>query len=175
MLTIDGGGESIVSGERRRYHVTWKNISNQNLTDVVLRVLFPAAMNVETATGGSFKKADNTLTLNINRLNVNESGEMFITASTKSGLAERETVIVVANLVFTDNSNRQNDAVAYAIHRIENNMNLLGAGAFFTGTFLFSNIFGWLLLLILILIIILLVRHLYEQRNAKRLVMESHF
>ncbi|PIR68386.1 hypothetical protein COU49_01565 [Candidatus Nomurabacteria bacterium CG10_big_fil_rev_8_21_14_0_10_35_16] len=175
MLTIDGGGESIVSGERRRYHVTWKNISNQNLTDVVLRVIFPASMNVETATGGSFKKADNTLTLNINRLNVNESGEMFITASTKTGLVERETVIVIANLVFTDNSNRQNDAVAYAIHRIENNMNLLGAGAFFTGTFLFSNIFGWLLLLILILIIILLVRHLYERRNIRMSIPGPHY
>ena len=175
MLTIDGGGESIVSGERRRYHVTWQNISNQNLTDVVLRVLFPASMNVETATGGSFNKIDNTLTLNINRLNINESGEMFITASTKTGLIERETIIVVANLVFTDNSNRQNDAVAYAIHRIENNMNLLGANALFSGTFLFSSIFGWLLLLILILLIILLVRYLNERRNVRVSVPEPHY
>lgn len=175
LLTIDGGRESIASGERRGYTVTWKNVSNQNLTNVILRVLFPASMNVETATKGSFKKEDNTLTLDIRTLSPNETEEMFITASTKIGLKEQELVVVVANLVFTDKSNTQHDALAYATHRVENNVNVLGANAFFAGAFLPSGIFGWLLLLILILIMTLLIKHLYQQSNEKRVILEPHY
>ena len=172
MLTIDGGRESIASGERRGYNVVWKNISNQNLTNIVLRVLFPASMDFEMASRGSFKNEDKTLTLDIGTLNANEGGELFIIAHTKTGLPEQEMVVVIANLVYTDKSNTQNDALAYATHRVENNANFLGAGAFFSEVFPLSNIFGWLLLLILILIIILLTRYLYQQREIRKVTLE---
>ncbi len=163
MLTIDGGSDIITSGERRNYHVTWKNVSNQPLTKVVLRVLLPQAMTLETTNKGSFSSADNTLTLNINTLNPNEGGELFLVANANGTFKEGELAVVVANLVYTDQSSTQGDALAYATHTAHNAQSSLGAFAFGAGTFLPVNLFGWLLLIILVLILVLLGKYLYGE------------
>jgi hypothetical protein len=175
LLTIDGGSELIMSGERRGYTVRWQNVSTQTLTNVVLRVLFPASMNFEVASKGSFKKEDNTLTLDIGMLSPNEVGDMFIIANTKIGLQQEELVVVVANLVYTDRSNVQNDTLAYATHRVGNGVSMLGANALFGGTFLPESVLGWLLLLLLILIMIFLIRYIFTDMDRERVLMEPRF
>ncbi len=166
-LSIDGGGDTITTGERRGYHITWKNQSSQTLTKAVLRVILPASMTFESSTRGSFKREDNTLTLDIGNINTLESGDVFIVAIAKTNLNINELVVVVANLVYTNSQNIQEDAIAYATHHgyvMQNNQNInqynLGASVITTG-FLPSNLFGWLLLIILILLLILLVQHLF--------------
>ncbi|MBP6883945.1 MAG: hypothetical protein KBC06_01790 [Candidatus Pacebacteria bacterium] len=174
MLTIDGGSENIAMGERRNYQVTWKNISGQTLDRVVLRVIFPQSMVFESANKGSFSSDDNTLTLEIGTLSPGEDGSMFLLARAKDALKQGELIVTVANLIYTDRSNAQGDALAYATQRADLSGSVLGANAFGAG-FLPNSILGWLLLLILILIIVLLVRYIQNQsRGPKTVVVDHH-
>lgn len=168
MLTIDGGAEMIGAGEKRTYHVKWKNESNQSLKNVVLQVTFPASMVVESATKGSYSSSDNSVVVDLKTLAPQEQGEAFIFVTTSRLQKSGDVLVVVANMVYTSASDIQGDAIAYVMHRAEmiqnfNGANVLGVGAFVPGT-----LFEWLLLLILILILVLLGNHLYGRFSGDR-------
>jgi hypothetical protein len=164
MLTIDGGSEFITENERREYTVTWKNISNQTLRDVVLRVVLPGVMDFGAADKGMFSNVDNTLTYNIGTLRPDETDTLILLAKTDDNLKQGELVIVVANLVYTDRSDVQGDALAYATHKAYiDDGSVLGANVFGAG-FESWGLFGWLLLIILILILILVAKSAFSQR-----------
>lgn len=160
-LAIDGGAEVIVSGEKRGYHITWKNESTQSLKNVVLRVTLPAAMNFESVTNGSYSSTDNTVTVDLKTLAPKQDGELFVFAIANRKLAQGTLIVVAANMVYTDARGVQGDAIAYATHRGEVAQSSLGANLFGAGSFLPSSLFEWILLLILVLILVLLANHLY--------------
>ncbi|OHA83905.1 MAG: hypothetical protein A2937_01800 [Candidatus Yonathbacteria bacterium RIFCSPLOWO2_01_FULL_47_33b] len=160
-LAVDGGADVIVSGEKRSYHVTWKNESTQSLKNVVLRVTLPSSMKFESATNGSYSSADNSVTVDLKTLASKAEGELFIFATADRRLAQGQLVVVTANMVYTDARNIQGDAIAYVTHRGEQAQNGLGANLFGAGSFLPSSLFEWILLLILVLILVLLANHLY--------------
>jgi len=158
-LTIDGGSELITPGERRGYAVTWQNISTQTLRRVVVRVLLPADFNFQTADKGSFTTEDNTLTYNIGTLIPGQTGNLFLVADAGLTLREGELKVVVANLVYTDQSNAQGNALAYATHTVTRTPSQLGASIFSAG-FWPTSLLGWLLLLLLLLLAAWLVSRL---------------
>lgn len=160
-LAIDGGAEVIVSGEKRSYHITWKNESAQSLKNVVLRVTLPSSMNFESATNGSYSSADNTVTVDLKTLASKQDGELFVFAIANRKLAQGPLIVVAANMVYTDARGVQGDAIAYATHRGEVAQSSLGANLFGAGSFLPSSLFEWILLLILVLVLVLLANHLY--------------
>ena len=159
-LTLDGGTEAINGGEKRSYHVTWKNDSNQLLTNVVLRVMFPQTMKVESTTNGVLSSADNTVIVDVKSLAVGDTGEAFIVATPDSGLAVGDLLVVTANMVYTDAGGVQSDAVAYVTHRIAGS-NGFGASIFGAGSFMPTTLLGWVILIALILALVLLGNHLY--------------
>lgn len=167
-LAIDGGAEIIASGEKRGYHVTWKNESAQSLKNVVLRVTLPASMNFDGATNGSYSSVDNSVTVDLKTLASKESGEVSVYATASRNLKQGEVVVVTANMVYTDTKGVQGDAVAYAMHRGEMNQNSLGASIFGSGVFLPTSLFDWILLLILVLILVLLGNHLYGRLSDEK-------
>ena len=167
-LAVDGGADTITPGERRAYHITWKNESTQILKNVVLRVTLPQSMNFESATRGAFSGGDNTVTVDIKSLESGETGEMFLYAVSDRNLKTGELVIVTANMVYTDTKGVQGDAVAYMVHHGVLAQNILGASLFGAGTFLPTTLFEWLTLLILILILILLGNHLYGRFSDEK-------
>ncbi len=162
MLTITGGADTISKGEHRTYHVTWKNDSTQNLTNVVLRVLVPQTMNFESADSGTFSKVDNTLTIELDRLNVGDSGETNLVLNGGDGLRIGDLVVTTANIVYTDESSVQGNALAYTTQRVvDGGGAVLGASV---GAAAFPMmLLGWLLLLILLVILIILSMHLYRK------------
>ena len=164
MLTIDGGSEFITANEQREYKVEWENISNQTLRNVVLRVLVPESMDFEVANAGIVSQDGNTLSLDIGNLEREEEGELSFLARTKDFLRDGETLVVVANLVYTDRNDTQNDVLAYATHTAYANGEVLGASVFSAG-FLPNSLFEWLLLIIFILILALLGKHLINQNR----------
>ncbi len=159
-LTLDGGTEAINGGEKRSYHVTWKNDSTQILTNVVLRVMFPQTMKVESTTNGVLSSADNTVVVDVKSLAVGEMGEAFIVATPDNGLAVGDLLVVTANMVYTDAGGVQSDAVAYVTHRIAGS-NGFGASIFGAGSFMPTTLLGWIILIALILALVLLGNHLY--------------
>ncbi len=167
-LTIDGGAEVIVSGEKRLYRVAWENTSGQSLKNVVLRITLPVSMNFESTSAGAFSLADNTVTVDVKSLAIGEKGEVFISAVAIRNITTGELVIVIANMVYTDTKGVQNDAVAYVTHRGVSVQNASGANIFGVGEFLPTTLFEWLILIILILILILLGNHLYGRFSDEK-------
>ena len=167
-LTIDGGAELITPGEKRYYQVTWENISSQTLRNVALRILLPDTMIFEGANRGIFSAGDNSLNLDLDTLRPGDGDDLFLIASARLDIQDGELIVVVANLVYTDASGVQGDALAYATHRATLYGSVLGATALFGGDFLPNSFFGWLVLLILLLILIALARHLYNQFREPR-------
>ncbi|MCK9345127.1 MAG: hypothetical protein M0P64_03340 [Candidatus Pacebacteria bacterium] len=161
MLTIEGGAEMIMSGEKRTYRVTWKNTSAQALSNVVLRVTFPKTMNVESATKGTFSSADNSVVVDLKTLAAGESGDTFIFATAGRGLKSGDLLVVPANMVYTNKSGVQGDALAYVTHRAEVAQNAFGASVFGAGSFTPTTLLGWVSLLGLVLVLVLLGNHLY--------------
>lgn len=162
-LTVDGGDETIAVGEKRVYHVTWKNESAKSLHNVVLRVTFPQAMTVESATRGSFSSVDNAVVVDLKTLASAEKGETFIFATAGKDLKLGQLIVVTANMVYTSPAGTQGDAIAYVTHRAvaEGFTSGLGANIFGAGSFLPETLLGWMILIILILALVLLGNHVY--------------
>ncbi|MBI5400569.1 MAG: hypothetical protein HZB12_00420 [Candidatus Yonathbacteria bacterium] len=160
-LSLDGGSEVIAGGDKRSYHVVWKNESAQSLKNVVLRVIFPQTMNFESATNGAFSAADNAVILDIKTLAPSESGDVFITATADRALKAGELVVITANMVYTSADGVQGDAIAYVTHRADMATSALGASIFGAGSFLPTTLLGWITLIMLVLILVLLGNHLY--------------
>lgn len=172
-LTIDGGDDSIRPGDERIYQVEWRNISNQTLRKVALRIVLPESMTFENTNRGSYTSRDNTITLDISELRPNETGDMLFTARTKTTIRNNQLIVVVANMVYTDNSDNQGDVVAYATHHVDLGGSVLGANAFYAG-FLPTTLLGWLFFLILLLILLSLVRYLYGQSNPRHVMVTDN-
>ena len=165
-LSIDGGTESISAGEKRTYNVTWKNDSDQTLTNVVLRIVFPQSMTFDSTTAGAFTSGDNTVTVDLKSLTPGETGSMSVAGVVYSSLKADELVVVTANMVYTDASNIQDSVTAYMTHR-GNSQSVLGASIFGAGSFLPTTLFGWLILFILVLAIVLLADYYYGRRKQR--------
>jgi len=167
-LSIEGGAEMIGAGEKRTYYVKWKNESTQSLKDVVLRVTFPASINIDSSTKGAFSSTDNSVVVDLKTLASKEGGEAFIFATSGRSLRSGEVLVVTANMVYTGTNGAQGDAVAYVMHRAETTQNVISANIFGTGSFVPSTIFEWILLLILVLILVLLGNHLYGRFSYEK-------
>ncbi|MDP2789216.1 MAG: hypothetical protein Q8O46_04215 [bacterium] len=166
-LSIDGGDDFISPDESRIYHVEWKNISNQTLRKVALRINLPDSLTVENTNRGSYTASNNTITLDIDTLSPEETGELLFTGKTKSSLKENELVVVVANIVYTDRSDTQGEVVAYATHHGDlGGRSVLGANVFDAG-FLPSTLLGWIFFLLLVLLLVWLAKYLYGQSTAR--------
>ncbi|OHA80058.1 MAG: hypothetical protein A2747_00320 [Candidatus Yonathbacteria bacterium RIFCSPHIGHO2_01_FULL_44_41] len=160
-LSIEGGAEMIGAGEKRTYHVVWKNESTQSLKNVVLRVTFPQSINIDSATKGTFSSADNSVIVDLKTLASKESGETFIFATAGRGLKPGELLVVTANMVYTGANGVQGDAIAYVTHRGEATQIAVSANIFGAGDFIPTTLFEWLILMVLVLILVLLGNHLY--------------
>ncbi len=179
-LTISGGAEVITNGEKRAYHITWKNTSGGVLKNVVVRVTLPPVMNFEVATLGAYSKADNTVTVDIKDLAVGASGETFVFATSDNSLVDSQLVVVTANMVYTTMANIQGDVIAYTTHKgvrsaviatetvIEKTTSSLGANILDTGSFLPTTLLGWIILLLLILMLIFLGNYLYGRCSKEK-------
>ncbi len=167
-LSIEGGAEMIGAGEKRTYHVKWKNDSAQSLKNVVLRVTFPKSMNVDSATKGAFSSADNSVVVDLKTLTPKEDGDTFIFATSGRGLKSGELLVVTANMIYTGANGVQGDAVAYAMHRAEMTQNAISANVFGAGDFVPTTLFGWVVLMTLVLVLVLLGNHLYGRFSDEK-------
>ena len=166
-LAIDGGAETIANGEKRSYHITWKNTNGGALKNVVVRVTLPTSMSFESATNGSYSSADNTITVGVGALEVGATGDMLVSATTNNNVTQGQLIVVTANMVYTSASNVQGDVVAYVTHTVVRAQNGLGANLFGAGPFLPTTLFEWMILIILVLILVLLGNHLYGRFSGE--------
>ncbi len=168
-------------GDDINYSITYQNIGNASLRNLVLRVDLPREVDYITSTPLNPTQSGQTLIFNLGTLKANEQGTVKIQVSLRNDVAPGTDLNFPATLTYTDvNGSTQsvnanvNASVCQPVFT-ENNTDSniqgssLGAMVFGAG-FLPTSIFGWLLLLILILILILLAKYLFGQSFQKRTV-----
>ena len=169
-LTISGDNAAITEGTRVSYVINYKNVSGENLKDVVLRVLVPEQLKFFSTSLGDYSSDTNMVIANIGNLYAQQEGSVIITTDVLKDTTLENTVVITANAVYTRNSNNsQEEVFAYSrntINKTNNGQNLTGAAIFGTD-FLPSSLTGWLLLILVILLIILGIKIAYERSKPK--------
>lgn len=151
-LSIDARFDNAYSGDFIDYTLKYKNVSGQTLNDAVLHVEFPKGTSLRRATEGTYNKRDNTLTIDIGTLSVNENDTISISLDTTGVIRNYDELVTKATLAFTLKNGAQESAVDYAITKVSDyNGSVLGASAIFGGDgFLPNSILEWLILIALI-------------------------
>lgn len=172
-LAVDRDAERLVTGQTTGYVVSYQNISNRDLTDVVLKVVLPNELTYKSASAGIYSPENNTLTLAVGTLHAGDKGTVRITTDIKNDAQVGKTIVVTAYLDYTDPSavnqagnNQQEEVVAYTTGLIDHQSNGLAAGVGFSGFFP-NTLFGWLLILAIIFILTLLARNLFGSYNTQ--------
>lgn len=166
MLTITGESDKIARGQNQTYTITWRNTSDQDLRNVVLRVIIPQTLSFESADDGTYSKVENTHTLLIGDLMSGEEGELNVALKGNSTLKNEDLVVTTANMVYTDEASIQGDALAYTTQKVSAIGSVLGASAGAASAPI--AIIGWLILIILIVILAILIHNLYKRVSEKK-------
>jgi hypothetical protein len=164
-LSISGDGQTITRGSTVQYVVDYKNISSQNLQDVIIQIYIPKELQFVNSSMGDFSPDDNTLVADIGNLNPQQEGNINITTNVTPDAQIGKIIVVSANAEYTIASNNtQQEVFAYAKNTIEDGGGTIqqGALAFIFGNGFFpSTLIGWLLLILLISLLILAGRKAY--------------
>jgi len=163
-LTVTQNSDIIRLGETVEYFVNYKNVSAENLTNVVLRVSIPKELEFLSTTNGYYSPESSTVVVNVGNLFPQQEGGLRITTRVLNTAQIGKLIVVTGNLPYTlvkDNS--QEEVFAYSKSTVaDGNINLSGAALFGAG-FWPTSIFGWLLLLLLLLLLILAARMAYRR------------
>ncbi len=168
-LNIEPDFENVVVGDTIDYTVTYRNISDTDLEDVVVQVIFAEETRFVKSTAGFYSQPDHNLTVVVGDLDEDEQGEFVVRVEVLRGAAG-DLIVAQANAGHNHPSilDAQVGSVpAYAINNVVNNPNRLGAFAFGAGFFP-TTFLGWLILLIVIILLVLLARRLYTDYEGKK-------
>ncbi len=158
-LNVSNNGVSLNRLGTIDYFVSYKNVSGENLRDVVLSVLFPKEMEFVSTSAGYFSAENNTVVVNIGELFPQQEGSVRISVRILETAEINKTLVVTAHLAYTIVSNNTQEEV-FAYEKDD----LLNAGTAVTGTALFgagfwpNTLIGWLILLLILILIIFAIR-----------------
>ena len=168
-LKIETLFEEMTVGDIVEYTITYKNVSNQDLKDAILRVILPAEIAFRKATAGSFSSSDHALIVNLETLEKGQEGQVYLQAQIGSKAEGKDLLVITALLVFSEEDGTQDQAIAYVLHNMKTGekANLLGAAAIFGGSFLPNTLAGWLIVILILAGLIFLGQHLYKIKTGK--------
>ncbi|MFA7286004.1 MAG: hypothetical protein WC011_04160, partial [Candidatus Paceibacterota bacterium] len=173
-LTINRNDEIANLGGTYEYLVNYKNVSGENLRDLVLRVVLPKELTYVNASRGYFSEENNTVVVNIANLYPQEEGSVAVRVSVNTNAEIGKTIVVTANMVYTIvNTNVQEEVFAYSKNTVGVNNSSVAGAALFGNGFFPTTLIGWLVLLLIILLIVLAIRMAYMRREV-RVVDRSH-
>lgn len=174
-------------GDDMNYSITYKNVGNASLTNLVLRVDLPQEVDYIASTPSNPTQSGQTLIFTLGTLRANGEGTVKIQVRLRNDVAPGTNLNFPATLSYTDatgapqsvsaNVNASVCQPTFTGNTNENNGTMsLGAAVFGAG-FLPTSILGWLFLLILILILVLLAKYLFGQsfNQKKTVVMVDQF
>lgn len=168
-LNVENNGETIAKGSAVNYVVYYKNVSAQNLKDVVLTVLFPRELEFVNTNRGYYSAENNTVVVSIGELNPGGEGSVTVKINVTPNAQEGKILVVTANLGYTIvTDNAQEEVFAYSKNEVvattgENSS--LGGLALFGSGFWPDTLIGWLLLLLVITLIVFAIRKATGNNN----------
>ncbi len=162
-LAMGTNGASCQSGVQ--YLIMYKNITGTPLSNVAVRISLPTGVTPTNTSGGAYSERDNTITLFLGSLAVNQEGQILIDTKATgpvSGVARTE-------LVYTLPNQTQNMIVSYAfgdntcVSGSAIGASAIGAGGsgLFGGTLL-----GWLFFALFVSAFVYLVRFFLNKKTA---------
>ncbi len=168
MLKIENKYVSIAEGDDIDYTVTYRNISRSILRDSILQVVAPVGVEIVNYSTGTYDKDTNTLTVDLENLDPNESGVLYLEGIVRDIDSYNAQIVSTAIIVYTNTNGAQENAIAYVLNnpKDKTNNNFLGATAFF-GDLFPSTLIGWLIVIILILILVLIARSIYHKKERE--------
>jgi uncharacterized repeat protein (TIGR01451 family) len=161
-------------GDEINYTLTYQNIGNGSVRNLVLRVDLPSEVTYLSSNPSNPTVSGNTLIFNLGTLAANRSGTVAIRVLVRDDVQPGTNLNFPATLNYVDPSGLSQSVSANVSASVcgtvlgDQDVSL-GASVFGAG-FLPTSIFGWLLLLILILILILLAKYLFGQSFQRRTV-----
>ncbi|MEN9852385.1 MAG: hypothetical protein RI996_328 [Candidatus Parcubacteria bacterium] len=162
-----GVAKSSANGCENTFTITYTNTSDKLLSNTILSVNLPNELEFVSATDGSFRATDSTLTIPVGTLEARQSKTVTITTKVLSGAQSGKQVAVTAYLNYTEgSSNAQNQVTGYTILTLGDNCSTTvtktsQAGAAGLFGFLPNNIWQWILVLFAIALIIIAGRSLF--------------
>ncbi len=169
-LIITDQFQSVNSGDTLNYLVTYKNISSQTLSNVMLHVVLPEGTTFRQTTQGMFTTND-TIVIPVGTLLKGQEGMVNIQAAVDQSISATQTLVATATLAFSTANNAQDNTIAYDMDTVNNRNNF--AGFAFGSGFFPSTMLGWVLLIGIIIIIILIARS-FNRRAPVATHADSH-
>lgn len=155
------------AGDEINYTVGYQNIGTGSITNLVLQIALPQAVDYMFSNGGSNPTVfGSTLIFNLGTLRANGEGTITARARVKDNIPTGMNLNFPATLSYIDPSGLPQSVTTNVSAQVWNEpgeltkdipleANVFGAG------FLPTNLFGWLLLIILVLLLILLAKYLF--------------
>ena len=164
---IDG---NLVSGEIVHYKITYKNLADTRLSEVLIKVTLPQEIVLVGATAGNYDLGTRTLTLNQDTVDPYTEGVIMITANVQKDAPVGKTVITNVYAAYTvPGTHTQDEVTAYVVGSIMPNAAIsaqdTGAkkviGQNSAQGFMPNTLIEWLALLAIMFIIFILGRSVY--------------
>lgn len=161
----------ISRGEISDYRLEYKNRSNLNLENVVIKVNVPEGMTFVSASEGT--ESNDEIILEINTLKANESKVINIKLKGESNLVVGKNIIVQANSAYEmlDENGEQisDESSVYSISTVTDKIvNINSKTSKETETFWSGWLFKFLLSILLLVILFILGRNIYKKIIHKR-------
>ena len=160
--------KSTVEGCNNTFVITYTNTSDKVLSNVLISTALPNELEFVTASEGSFRATDNTLTVAVGTLNARESRTVTVTAKVLEGAQVGKTVAVTSYLNYTDGATTaQNQVTGYTLLELGEGCATTvvsattGAGAAGLSGILPSSLWQWLAVIIAIILIVVAGRSLF--------------
>ena len=166
VLRIENKYQTIGVGDIIDYVVYYKNISSSILTHPMIQVTIPQGITLINSSRGTYSQDDRILSAPIEDLYPDAEGVIYIQARVDTIDSTLAQIVTTAVLVYTNPNGAQENTMAYVLNNPRMNGSVLGASAFFGGSFLGLNLIGWLIIIILILLLVLAARNYNGRRDV---------
>ena len=168
-LTISESDTCIIGSENRAYVVSYKNIGNRTLKNVVLRVVLPQDLSFVDTTNGTYSDKDRVVVLLLGNLEAGAGGSITVRTEPARGADSGKDVVVTAYLMDTNSATgAQEELVAYSVNKICKDESAFSAAALFGGNgFLPDTLLEWLLLILTVFGLVAISLYFYSQKKVK--------
>ncbi len=172
-LTVNHNNEGVTRGSEVEYVFFYKNVSAEQLRDLVLQIVLPGEFRFVAASNGAYNAETRTLVVNIPTLMPQEEGSVAVRVAVDTTAEVGKTVAITGNLAYTVvSSGSQEEVFAYSRNVIDGG-SVLGATALFTGFFP-ATLIGWVLLILAILLLVWIFRMLLAAFDRKERNTPAH-
>ncbi len=169
-LIIEKTEGDTIKGTDTTFRVTYRNVTNKTLQNVLIKVTIPEELMFQSASRGTYAQENKTLTLKMGDLARGEEGTFAILARTLDTAQVDKVIAVNASGVYTlppakNVVNAQEEVTAYVLSTIRegrfvSTLPTVSSVGLFSGVFLPTTLLGWLFLLVVLFIFIILIRNL---------------